>query len=1189
MARSPLFDIYDPLGTLNNRALLGLLPESDDEDTEIIGAFERPRSATISDLMPQEEKQGLLRRLASTGASGLSALGWILDTPGSMVRGTISGIADGDWTRGLRALGQTSDERVSGRDLLRQFGLTEEEDNWRNFGAGLVTEFVTDPLSVVNPAAILGRGAYGAAGRAAQRANLLEDAALLAHKKGMGIREFNMSHTPRKLIDELGGDAAERFSTAAKGAGLDAEDLLDQPLAGLAELRLPGTRMGAVLGTGEKSQAVGRFFDRVGDAAKTTPGIGAVVNRARATFDPTVMDEVDPDRQWIMRQSFSDARKADRDVLERYAKLQRGALNATAENLPDELRSFQSSRIQNAIRDLVEADGDVSKIVDQEAAQAVLNVPEWRDVYDNAMQLGPNAYAQARELGLRLPSWTGKSETRFFPSQSVWFEKESLPTLPDRIARTERPYTRGNRALNLDDNFSRARADYLDIEGRSQTLRQLMGGPGGRELQERLLSATDAEVPEIIDNAFANIGLEAPYRYGMQELEDFLARDDILPFARKEAEQKLADLQAKAVKNKVLLGDLVRKADTQFADNNMGLFDQSSFDDMVRYERGRARVSANAKIVTDQLLKAARDGGPDSFVGGGWLRLDDAAKQLGFDEKQLGKVLQEQSGQDITNLAVNEKLVESLKKLMPPQTVAEDSLGRKAWDTYTNAFKVGALANPAYHTRNLYSGQISTLTTGSTNPISLALDSYAGWQAGKGNYAPLIRRLRKAPAYSDPNLTDEQILDDFLSKSARNRLSGGEISDLSGAQEQATKGLYPGSDASDTPIPFVGKDGLLYDPDRTWNDWATVRGVDWFGLASDRRAPTRTKNPFLNLHERVGRRVEDANRMGAYVSQIRAGADPDAAADLVYKTQIDYSPAAFTSAEQKLKRLFPFYSYTRGIAPLVAENILYRPGGLQGQAIRAVNRASEPSPDFFTPEHLRQSAAIPLPPELGGKPAENLQRFVNNIDLPFEGLINLFSPGVGNTPTQQVLDSVQKTGMNVLGMLNPLYKAPLEYITNRQLYTGRQLSDLYSVLENAGLGDTGAALEQALVHAPGGAKIIGTARQLMDDRLSPQDKLVKQLVNQFLGIKLTDVDQERTKRLAARNMLNELLETTPGVRTYENITVPDEVLQRMPENQRKQYLLYRILQAEAAKRAREKKKQEAALDPLQVLGVTNRL
>jgi hypothetical protein len=43
----------------------------------------------------------------------------------------------------------------------------------------------------------------------------------------------------------------------------------------------------------------------------------------------------------------------------------------------------------------------------------------------------------------------------------------------------------------------------------------------------------------------------------------------------------------------------------------------------------------------------------------------------------------------------------------------------------------------------------------------------------------------------------------------------------------------------------------------------------------------------------------------------------------------------------------------------------------------------------------------------------------------------------------------------------------------------------------------------------------------------------------------------------------------------------------MPEKQRQMYLLYKIIQSEAAKRARDKKKAESMLDPLQMLGVVN--
>jgi hypothetical protein len=41
----------------------------------------------------------------------------------------------------------------------------------------------------------------------------------------------------------------------------------------------------------------------------------------------------------------------------------------------------------------------------------------------------------------------------------------------------------------------------------------------------------------------------------------------------------------------------------------------------------------------------------------------------------------------------------------------------------------------------------------------------------------------------------------------------------------------------------------------------------------------------------------------------------------------------------------------------------------------------------------------------------------------------------------------------------------------------------------------------------------------------------------------------------------------------------------MPREQQQQYLLYKVIQAEAAKRGRDRKRREAAIDPLQVLGL----
>jgi hypothetical protein len=85
-------------------------------------------------------------------------------------------------------------------------------------------------------------------------------------------------------------------------------------------------------------------------------------------------------------------------------------------------------------------------------------------------------------------------------------------------------------------------------------------------------------------------------------------------------------------------------------------------------------------------------------------------------------------------------------------------------------------------------------------------------------------------------------------------------------------------------------------------------------------------------------------------------------------------------------------------------------------------------------------------------------------------------------------------------------------------------------------------------------------RTLADERIPLSDRLFKLGINLTAGAKLTDVDVERTRKQAARNVLTDILDMQPGVKTYENITVPEDVLRAMPRDQQQMYLLYKILQ-----------------------------
>lgn len=454
-------------------------------------------------------------------------------------------------------------------------------------------------------------------------------------------------------------------------------------------------------------------------------------------------------------------------------------------------------------------------------------------------------------------------------------------------------------------------------------------------------------------------------------------------------------------------------------------------------------------------------------------------------------------------------------------------------------------------------------------------------RAKGGNYGPLAKRLASAPGYQASDLfpagvtpSAEQLAEarvrKFLTEAGGEGLSSGSVSDDLGRQGSnlTYSETFPGGAG---PI-FQGMGARMRSRPVPWNI---------FALRNSEGNP----NWLLELGDRAAEGSDAFNRIGTYLTRVRKGDAPAAAKAVADLTQINYRPEAFTAFERDiLKRLVPFYSYTKGITPLVAQELLTNPSGLMGQSIRTINRLAEPSEDRFTPEYLRQSAALPIDPSfpLLGVDTPGISRVLTNIDLPHEGLLNLLTPGTGNTFTGRLIDTLTKTGQNLLGQTNPLLKAPLEFMTNRQFYSGRQLSDLYSLAEQLDLPG-GRLIDQIVFNAPGGSRVVGAARQLMDQRISPQERAAKFLFNALTGMKVQDVDQERTARLAARTTLNQLLDQAKGMSTYENLFIKPEELAKLSPQEQRQYLLYRILQSEAAKKARERKK--AAEDPMAILGV----
>jgi hypothetical protein len=237
----------------------------------------------------------------------------------------------------------------------------------------------------------------------------------------------------------------------------------------------------------------------------------------------------------------------------------------------------------------------------------------------------------------------------------------------------------------------------------------------------------------------------------------------------------------------------------------------------------------------------------------------------------------------------------------------------------------------------------------------------------------------------------------------------------------------------------------------------------------------------------------------------------------------------------------PFYSFTRKIAPTQIKILLDRPGGAHGQAIRAMN-VLRGNDDEFVPDYISQQLAIPV-----GDREDGRQRFLTGFGLPQEDLFGLFRPGATAYKT------LQGTGEEFAGRINPMIKMPMELIAGKQFFSGRNLEDLRGVtsdiIHNAGLTEeppaTPLLLEQALSSSPA-ARYLSTARTLLDPRKQATPASLGMQLG--TGVRFTDVDMDRAQGQIVRDAITDMLRSSPRFKAFEKI-YPDRNAEMTPREQ----------------------------------------
>lgn len=1188
MIRSPLFDLFDR----ENR-----LPTLD--DYEVGGVINRKRR--VEDLMSPEEQASMLQDLANAGASGVSGLGWLLDTPAAMVRGALSkGLG-----KGLAALYETSDQRVSGRELNRQMGIAGKQDSWQNFFGGLGTEVGLDPLTYLSLglAPLAGAIAKTASGKLATKAGITAmDLGLAAKKLGLPGKATLMRQSPEALLgampEGIAREARERFMQLG---GDKADSLLKAPMSAGNRLSIPGLYDGAFDMYGKRvGDAIARGADNLGLAADSVPYLGGAIRTANALVDSRRKGFNTTSGQFLGR-GITQAEGFAGELAER--RLAGNTVDA-ARGVGEEV--FRTEAFSDALRNHIEGFDEVIPFF----LRPLFEPGQPGAVLANQTRLAQRkAIKTARQKGVKLESTKLPNDIGYFFRQGVNVENPRVPK--DFPTTSPVGYDSTYNIHGLGAGRS-ARRDYT--AGLPTFVLNRMAKDG--RFQESLRAVTDSgdDVQRLIDNWISTRAPEFSKRLQGAGPYDYLTKK--IPG---DSIEELAEGQAKVKANYQALADRMRRMPLQHSEQKIPFYG-NALNDMAQYSRSRAKSDAASDVLLDHISQNLTPKRAKDVPGGTHFTVNEALQELGFDTKVRRKQVYSTGEMALAKL-MGKSPIELATMSIPKQALAEvqtklqrarvprEATGLvKFFDQFQNSFKSLALLFPARYTRDMYSGSFASASQGALDPT--LRDNFRGAAIGRGSYDSIPDQVRHLPDYqalqtpanlnrlrgsapkykslTDAQLHDELMIRQFLADSGGQRLTQSSVVDDMGRQ---ASNLTMTETAPGMSGPYLQGIGAKFRDNPTALELARRKpdGTLGFGrnLFWSQRSREGNPNWLLDLGDRAAQASDNFNRIGAYLNRIKKGDAPRAARALADLTQVNYRPEAFTEFEREVvKRAVPFYSFTKGIAPLVAGDVLNRPAGLMGQSIRGINRASAPTEDRHTPEYLRQSAAIPLPSNtpLFGLDTPGVTRFLTNVDLPHEGLINLFTPGTGNTLGTRIQNSAIKTGQNMLGMTSPAFKGPLEYFTDRQFFSGRQLSDLYSMAEKYGIPG-GRVVDQVASNLPGGSRIMGVARQLLDDRISFPERAAKLGVNTFTGLKLQDVDQDRTVRLAARSALNELLKQTSGIGTYENIFIKPEALEKLSPQEQRQFLLYRILQSQAARKSREKKKAAAAADPMQMLGV----
>lgn len=1109
-----------------------------------------PRVGAAPLTLSPEDEAGILRKAARIGLSGVARVGNLLDLPGSMARDVIASVATGKFENPFDQLlpwnMTTADARLQPEEFNERLGITSPAFRRNHpvlsFGAGLGSAIATDPLTYLG---LPGVGRLSQAGQVAKRAGILKNLER-ALPQGVGRREGAITTTLDKLMAAHAADpaVAQQVQQAASAMGLNMADISGQTL-GRRNL-LPG----------KAGQAFARQLDAIGDRlSKSAP-----VRGAAALFHAPFAGQTSYFGQKIAKEKWLRLPAGSRAVHETMNQLTdaREALN----------RDFASAFGQD-IAALGPKTGTTTPPSLEEVVSDVLRwTGETKGDLQGAMDkfINPTAYGRldpAVETRLRdFVDQVGDISTTM--RDSIASKGGQIGTIRNFF--TRQPGDEAIRALKLQDIRSGGRLLKTGPHAsRRLPTAEVYASVVDDMLVDPALRDPNLRLADVANRIKTNYGQYLDPQYGLGRLQQ--------PGVDAHA-NALAKYILKHPQKRLYTRDALDDLNTHYqammvSDKSLDAVHEVTRRNLETFQRGQTPL---AKVVkTSRGLKF--QGNPGDYV-----RVSSAFSAAGMDKAKaidyLARQIEQANGlaagsitrRQMAKAVIPIELADAIKGMVTAATKPEwQSLALDSIDTMTRLFKTGVTAHPANWVRNHYSGQfVNMAMSGEIRSPKDFLDYVAAYREAW--------RLRQNPAMTRSALTYNVIDPHYGSEGVEFSLSRQRLNQNPLNVVQSFREARAGAQASNP------------------TEWLeAVTGTKPGALAGNQTAQAAAGagrkiqtgwNTAIGTSAKANQLVEWQNRVPMWLYLQKRGWTPEAAAAKVRELQLDYRHGLAPFEKSVMRRLAPFYSFTRLISPRILETLKDRPAGLMGQMIRSAARMG--GTDATTPEYVARGLSIPM-----GETPEGDKRFLAATGFPYEDTLSF-----AGSPQESMFEAASR--------MNPLIKGPAEWLTGTSLFQqgtagGRPLEDLDPVMgrtlrnvEQLATGDTSRRpppvrtpswFEHLVSNSP--VSRYATSLRTATD---PRKTIPEKAVNLLTGARATTISpaaQDAILRERAERLAKDI-----GARDFTRTYLPDDIIERLPPSKRAEAENLKALLAILARRARER--SEAAQLAIPTLSLTRR-